>query len=145
MVYSTLILSIAKSIGVPGALLLAICTHESGLTNVIAPHDHGSPSYGLCQVKEDTAKTLGYRGDGKGLMNPQTNVEYAAKYLKMQLDRYEGDWCRATAAYNAGSFNESTKSPGKPRNFKYIRRVVLHLDREHKDLLICGPRKVEIE
>ena len=67
MSYSAIILAAAKAVGVPGALLLAICTHESNLQNVIAPQDHGSPSYGLCQVKQDTAKALGYLGDGNGL------------------------------------------------------------------------------
>lgn len=143
MSYSALILSIAKIVGVPGALLLAICTHESNLQNVIAPHDHGSPSYGLCQVKEDTAKALGFQGSGGGLMIPELNVHYAAKYLKVQLDRYDGDWCKAVSAYNSGTFIESTHFPGQPKNLQYVNKVVLHLDEEHKDFLICGPRKLE--
>ena len=143
MTYSTIILAIAKTVGVPGALLLAICTHESHLQNVVAPQDHGSPSYGLCQIKQDTAKAMGYTGDGQGLMNPDTNVRYAAQYLKMQLERYDGDWCKATSAYNAGIYTESKVVPGKPRNLKYIKGVTLLLDDEHKDFLICGPRKVE--
>jgi soluble lytic murein transglycosylase-like protein len=141
--YSTIILAAAKVIGIPGSLLLAICTHESGLRNVEAPHDHGSPSYGLCQVKLDTAKILGFTGEGSGLMDPETNAKYAAMYLKYQLDRYQGDWCSATAAFNAGSYLPSTKSPGKPKNFKYVKKVTLLLDKEHKDFLVCGPRKVE--
>jgi len=165
MTFSTIILAAAKSIGVPGALLLAICTHESNLTNVMVPHDNGSPSYGLCQIKHDTAKSLGFEGNptgplqeseelpgtmepkGKpeGLMAPDINAKYAAMYLKMQLERYEGDWCKATSAYNSGTYNPSKTLPGKPRNLMYIKRVVLHLDEKHKDFLICGPRKVEDE
>lgn len=142
MDYSAIILAIAKTVGVPGHLLLAICTHESNLINVLVPHDMGSPSYGLCQVKENTAKMLGFKDSAKELMNPETNVKYAAMYLKMQLERYDGDWCMATAAYNAGTYNPS-EIPGKPRNLKYIKQVILHLDEKHKDFLICGPRKVE--
>jgi soluble lytic murein transglycosylase-like protein len=143
MPFSTIILATAKTIGVPGFLLLAICTHESGLRNVIAPQDHGSPSFGVCQLKENTAKLLGYSGDGNGLMNPETNIRYAALYLKMQLDRYDGSWCQAVSAFNAGSYTESKIVPGKPRNLKYVQGVTLLLDDEHKDFLICGPRKVE--
>jgi len=163
MTYATLILSIAKTVGVPGSLLLAICTHESHLTNVIAQHDHGSPSYGLCQIKEDTAKSLGFNGpatgptvpneqfedtskpDGKGigLMDPATNVKYAALYLKSKLEQYDGDWCKSVSAYNSGTYRESKKSVGKPMNLKYVQGVTLLLDDEHKDFLVCGPRKVE--
>lgn len=163
MTLTATILAAAKAAGVPGALFLAICTHESHLNNVTVPHDGGSPSYGVCQIKEDTARELGFTGivtgptvesdifDGalepkgtpEGLMIPSVNAKYAAKYLKKQLDRYEGDWCKATAAYNAGSYSPSSKIPGKPRNLRYVKSVVLYLDDEHKDFLICGPRKVE--
>jgi soluble lytic murein transglycosylase-like protein len=143
MPYSAIILSIAKVVGVPGALLLAICTQESNLQNIVAPYDHGSPSYGLCQIKQDTAKSLGYTGNGDGLMIPDVNARYAAKYLKMQLDRYDGDWCKSVAAYNSGTYNPSTIVPGKPKNLKYVKAVKLLLDEEHRDFLICGPRKVE--
>ena len=163
MTFTALILATAKTVGVPASLFLAICTHESNLHNIVVPHDGGSASYGLCQIKEDTAKDLGYRGIAtgpvqpsytmpgalepagkpKGLMVPSVNVLYAAKYLKKKLEQYDNDWCKATAAYNAGTYNPSTKLPGKPRNFKYIKKVVLHLDNEHKDYLVCGARKVE--
>lgn len=141
--FSTLILSIAKSIGVPGVLLLAICTHESGLKNVKVADDNGSPSYGVCQIKAETAEMLGFTGKGDELMVVKKNVKYAAMYLKYQLERYDGNWCQATAAYNAGTYNPSNKVPGKPRNLKYVKRIKLLLGNNHKDFLICGARKVE--
>lgn len=163
--YSTIILAAAKSIGVPGALLLAICSQETRLINVMVPNDNGAPSYGICMVQEGTARMMGYKGIatgplqpslrkgfkglmeplGKpmGLMDPTINARYAAKYLKEKLDDYEGDWCRSVAAYNAGTYNPSSKLPGKPRNYKYVKAVTLQLDEEHKDMLFCGSRKVE--
>jgi soluble lytic murein transglycosylase-like protein len=165
--YSTIILATAKSVGVPGALLLAICTHESNLVNIMVPNDGGDASYGICQIKEDTAREMGYRGissgplkltdnpvftgdmepDGPpaGLMIPKVNARYAAKYLKKWLNKYDGDWCKAVAAYNWGSYSPSKKYPGKPKNFKYVKKVILHLDEKNKDFLVCGPRKVENE
>lgn len=159
------ILAAAKAVGVPGALLLAICTHETNLKNITVPNDGGSPSYGVCQIKEKTARALGFKGavtgptiEGKvffgtlepkgkpaGLLVPSVNAKYAAKYLKKQLDKYEGDWCKATAAYNAGRYNPSSKVMGCPRNLKYIKKVVLHLDGKNKDQLACGPGKTENE
>jgi len=138
MDYSAIIMAIAKTVGVPGHLLLAICTHESNLQNVLVPHDKGSPSYGLCQVKANTAKMLGFNGLPIGLMDPEVNVKYAAKYLKMQLKRYDGDWCKGVAAYNSGTYNPSS-IPGKPKNLKYIDKIRLHLDNKFKNLLVCEP------
>lgn len=143
MTISTIILAAAKAVGVPGALLLAICTHESNLENVIVADDGGSPSIGVCQMKQATAESMGFVGTQTDLLKPKTNAKYAAKYLKKQLDRYDGDWCKATAAYNSGTYNPSKKAPGKPRNLKYIKSVVLKLDDKHKDYLICGERKAE--
>lgn len=129
MTFVAIILSAAKKVGVSGSLLLAICSHESNLKNVFVPHDGGSPSIGICQVKEDTAKMLGYKGNAKGLMNPTINAEWAARYLKYQAERYgEHNWCKIAAAYNAGSFNESSKFPGIPRNIKYVRKVQAKLE-----------------
>lgn len=161
----SIILLVAKTVGVPGVLLLAICTNESGLNNLTILHDGGSPSVGICQVKKETAELMGYKGisygklrptknrmypgameavgRAKGLMNPKTNAEFAAKYLKYQLERYDNNWCKATAAFNAGTYNPSKKSPGKPRNYKYVKQVTLFLDDDHKDYLVCGARKVE--
>jgi soluble lytic murein transglycosylase-like protein len=77
------------------------------------------------------------------LLNPTVNALAAGRYLKMQLDRYDGDWCKSVAAYNSGTYNPSKVLPGKPRNYKYIKGVKLLLDKEHRDFLICGPRKLE--
>lgn len=128
MDYVTIILSAAKAAKVSGALLLAICTHESGLKNSIHPHDGGSPTYGVCQVKYDTAKMIGFKGKSYELMNPVTNVEWAAKYLAYQHERYGDNWCKVAAAYNAGSYNPSEKSIGYPKNHKYVKKVQAKLD-----------------
>ena len=51
---TTIILNAAKVAKVSGALLLAICSHESNnFTMNYAHNDKGSPSFGSCQLKED--------------------------------------------------------------------------------------------
>ena len=137
MTFEAIILSAAKLYKVSGPLLLAICTHESALKNVMVPHDGGSPTYGICQVKLGTAQMLGYKGDGEGLMVPKENAKWAAKYLAYQKNRYDRDWCKVTAAYNAGTYFESSKSPGYPTNLKYVRKVQNKLDEDLKDKLSC--------
>lgn len=81
---------------------------------------------------------MGYKGQPKGLMNPAINADIAAKYLKYQMDRYDNNWCKVTAAYNAGTFNESTKYPGLPRNVKYVRKVQKKLEKHLHYKLACG-------
>lgn len=107
-------------------LLRAICTVESGLNpKALNPKDGGSASHGMCQIKYTTAKTVGYRGTEKELYNVKTNALYAAKYLKYQLQRYKGDWLKATSAYNRGSYH--------PSNHKYVKRVVNVIIKETLD------------
>lgn len=139
---TTIILSAAKNIGVPGSLLLAICTHETGLKHKIAYNDGKTHTFGMCQVKHETAKMLGFKGTEKDLMNPKTNAKYAAKYLKYQLKRYDNDWCKSTSAYNAGSFLIDIKNPNRPKNIVYLNKVSLFLNNVDKIFLECKTRKV---
>lgn len=137
MDYVTIILSAAKAAKVSGTVLLAICMNESGLNNVTVQHDGGSPSIGICQVKYETAKMLGYEGKASGLTKPEENAKWAAEYLRFQNERYDGDMCKAVAAYNAGRYNESKIVPGCPRNLKYVKKVQAKLSREEQRHLSC--------
>lgn len=139
---ATIILSAAKSIGVSGVLLLGICRHESGgFKHNYVLMDHGTPSYGVCQIKWATASMFGFKGDPKKLINPKVNARYAAKYLKYQQNRYGDDWLKMTASYNAGSYNPSKKVLGCPRNLKYVRAVQKELPEEFRDKMNCGNKK----
>jgi soluble lytic murein transglycosylase-like protein len=139
MDYLTLITAAAKAAKVSAILLFAICQHESrNFTLDYSQYDNGSPSYSVCQVKEDTARMLGFHGKAIDLRNAKVGIKYAALYLKYQQDRYgENDWCILAAAYNAGSYNESKKVPGKPMNLKYVRLVQRNLDKNLRDKMSC--------
>lgn len=134
------ILTAAKAAKVSGSLLLAVCSHESGgFTMNYAAHDHGSPSIGSCQIKYKTAQMLGFHGVPDDLMNPAVNAMWAAKYLAYQQDRYgENSWIKLTASYNAGSYVESKKVPGCPRNLAYVKKVQAYLEPGLQDRLSCG-------
>lgn len=136
MNYVQIVLHAAKAAKTSGLILLAICTHETKLQNVVVPNDGGTPSIGICQIKMDTAKLLGFRGTFNDLMNPRVNAKFAALYLKYQYDRY-GDYCRAIAAFNAGKYNESKIKPGYPRNLKYVMGVRNKLNKHFQDMVSC--------
>lgn len=52
---------------------------------------------GLAQLMPGTARMMGVDPD-----DPQANLEGGARYLRMQLDTFDGDLEKALAAYNAG-------------------------------------------
>ncbi len=131
------IFAIAKTVKVSGPLLLAICSHESGLKNVVTENDKGTPTYGVCQIKLPTARMLGYKGSWYGLMDPQINIRWAARYIKYQEARYGDDWCKIVSAYNGGSYTESRHAPGKPRNLAYVQSVREKLDENLWHKLSC--------
>lgn len=104
---------------VPLRLLLAICTVESSLNpKAIHFHDGDGTSYGLCQIKEATAREMGFDANTQLLMNHTVNSFYAAKYLSHQMERYEDDWIRAIGAYNSGSSHRHIS------NQEYVNKVL---------------------
>ena len=62
-------------------------------------HDARSPAgaQGLAQLMPGTARELGVDPS-----DPFANLEGGARYLRQQLDRFDGDLEKALAAYNAG-------------------------------------------
>jgi soluble lytic murein transglycosylase-like protein len=76
------------------ALLEALVWQESRWR-----HDAVSPAgaRGLAQLMPETARYLGVDPD-----DPFANLEGGARYLREQLDRFDGDLEKALAAYNAG-------------------------------------------
>lgn len=138
MTYTQIIYAAAKVAKVSGALLYAICQYESrDFTVDFTEYDNGSPSYSVCQIKEDTARMMGFKGKAEKLRDARVGVKYAALYLARQQDQYGDDWCKLVAAYNAGTYYESKRSPGYPRNLVYVRRVQKNLDEKLKNRLSC--------
>lgn len=107
----------------PTGLLSALCYVESAHNhNAIHMLDGKDDSIGVCQVQPKTAAFLKFKGNKKDLFIPKININYAAKYLSYQLDRYDGDVYKAVAAYNAGTFFKSKN--GKASNDKYVKKVL---------------------
>jgi hypothetical protein len=139
---------VAKTVGISSNLLIAICMAETNLKNVHTYNDGITTSYGVCQVKLETAQFMGrvykkrYLVDftEEDMKDMNKNAKVAALYLKYQINRYDGDMCKAIAAYNAGSFKESSKYIGKPFNWSYVKKVQNNIqnDIELKKSLECG-------
>lgn len=86
----------------PPGLLASVCFVETR-HDVQAVHfnDGGDDSIGICQLHYTTAQWLGFKGTKAQLLDPSTNIYYAAKYLAKQRNRY-GNVQQAVIAYNQG-------------------------------------------
>jgi soluble lytic murein transglycosylase-like protein len=63
---------------VPESLVHRMVKRESGYN----PRARNGPYWGLMQIRHDTARSMGYKGDAAGLLDADTNLRYAVKYLR---------------------------------------------------------------
>lgn len=63
---------------VPVGLMHRVIIRESSHR----PHARNGPYYGLMQIVPQTARTMGYRGPDQGLLDADTNLQFAGKYLR---------------------------------------------------------------
>ena len=97
--YSGLIHAYAKSYGVPADLAHAVVRVES---NFNAKARGSAGEIGLMQIKPATARMMGYRGNAKGLYDPETNIKFGMKYLALAHQLGGGTTCGTILKYNAG-------------------------------------------
>lgn len=85
----------ARRFGVDERLVRAVLKYESG-GNPLAVSPKGAQ--GLMQLMPATAHLMGVRD----AFDPADNLAGGVKYLKLCLERFQGDLALAVAAYNAG-------------------------------------------
>jgi len=93
---------ISYNIKICPILLYAVCSVETNFQNIDNLKDYGNASYGVCQIKLDTARMFKKNITKKELQDPINNIYYAAQYLKWQQDRYPMNSDCIVSAYNAG-------------------------------------------
>jgi soluble lytic murein transglycosylase-like protein len=97
--YDEMISKHAKANDVPDALVHRVVMRESRYQ----PWLVGScRCYGLMQIKHGTARAMGYPGTASGLLDPDTNLTYAVKYLAGAYRKAKGNADRAIAYYARG-------------------------------------------
>lgn len=99
----------AAANNVPEALVRRVIKRESGGN----PRVVSKGNFGLMQIKLATARGLGYRGTAAGLLDPDTNMTYAVKYLAGAYHVAGGDHGRAVHYYAAGYYY-AAKRRGMP-------------------------------
>ena len=90
----------AAAHGVPEALVRRVIQIESRGN----PRAVSKGNYGLMQIRLGTARAMGYRGTEQGLLDADTNMTYAVKYL---AGAYRAAGCnegRAISYYQRGYY-----------------------------------------
>jgi soluble lytic murein transglycosylase-like protein len=91
----------AAANGLPETLVHRVVTRESGY-NPRARNRSGA--LGLMQIKYATARGAGYAGSASGLLDAETNLTYAVKYLAGAFQAAGGNANRAVALYQSGYY-----------------------------------------
>ena len=90
---------------VPRALVHQIILRESHHR----PEARNGPYYGLMQILPATAQTMGYRGPDNGLLDAETNLKYAVKYLRGAWLLSYGRFDTAEKWYSKGYYYEAKR------------------------------------
>jgi soluble lytic murein transglycosylase-like protein len=98
--YQSMVASHAAAEGVPAELVHRVIMRESRYN----PRAVSRGNYGMMQIKLQTARGLGYTGTAQGLLDPETNLTYAVKYLAGAYRAAGGNQNRAVSYYAGGYY-----------------------------------------
>jgi soluble lytic murein transglycosylase-like protein len=97
----------AAANNLPEAMVRRIIKRESGGN----PRVISKGNYGLMQIRLGTARAMGYGGSAAGLLDADTNMTYAVKYLAGAY-RAAGGNADRTVHYYAAGYYYAAKSKG---------------------------------
>lgn len=93
----------AAANGVPLELARRVVKRESSGN----PRAVSKGNYGLMQIRLGTARAMGYRGNAQGLLDAETNMTYAMRYLAGAHRAARGNHDRSVALYARGYYYEA--------------------------------------
>ncbi len=108
--YSGMAAAQASTGGVPQSLIDRVIKRESGGNPRAVSHGN----YGLMQIRLSTARAMGYTGSAADLLDPQTNMTYAVRYLAGAYRAAGGNEARAIALYSRGYYYEAKRQGFSP-------------------------------
>lgn len=95
----------ADSYGVPRDLVHRVVIRESRHQ----PGVRNGPYYGLMQINPQTARTMGHTGSPSDLLDAETNLKYAVKYLRGAWLLSDGSYDAAVGWYARGYYYEAKR------------------------------------
>ncbi len=91
--------------GIPASLVHRVVRRESNYN----PRARNGPYWGLMQIRADTARTMGFRGQPTDLLDAETNLRYAVKYLRGAWLVADGNADRAVGFYARGYYYDAKR------------------------------------
>lgn len=117
---------IARAYGLDPEIFVRQMETESGFNpRAVSPAGAG----GIAQIMPATARQPGFGItpiSDEARFDPEASMNFGAQYMRAMLDRYDGDYARALAAYNAG-FNRVDQAggvPNIPETQGYVSRIM---------------------
>ena len=100
-----LIAHYSKEYNVPEALVRRVIVRESGYN----PSARNGPYYGLMQISNATARGMGFSGEPASLLDAETNLRYAVRYLAGAYVTAGGNHDRAMQLYASGYYYDAKR------------------------------------
>ncbi|MEL6915549.1 MAG: transglycosylase SLT domain-containing protein [Pseudomonadota bacterium] len=95
----------ADQYGLPRSLVHRLAVRES----THRPWARNGPYWGLLQILPATARSMGFRGEPSELLDADTNLEFALKYLRGAWLLSDGDQGTAIQWYARGYWHEAKR------------------------------------
>ncbi len=90
---------------VPVKLVQKVVVRES----THRPEARNGPYYGLMQILPATARSMGFSGNARDLLDAETNLKYAVKYLRGAWLLSDGNMDTAVKWYSRGYYYEAKR------------------------------------
>lgn len=103
--YASLVAKHAAANGLPVALVHRVIMRESKYN----PRAISKGNYGMMQIRLGTARALGYSGGVQGLLDADTNMTYAVRYLAGAYKVAGGNHDRTVALYARGYYYDAKR------------------------------------
>lgn len=103
--YASLVAKHAAANGLPVSLVHRVIMRESKYN----PRAISKGNYGMMQIRLGTARALGYSGGAQGLLDADTNMTYAVRYLAGAYKVAGGNHDRAVALYARGYYYDAKR------------------------------------
>lgn len=95
----------SQQYSVPESLVRRVIVRESNYN----PAARNGPYYGLMQISHATASGMGYRGSPSGLLDAETNLRYAVRYLAGAYVTAKGNPDLAVRYYARGYYYDAKR------------------------------------
>jgi soluble lytic murein transglycosylase-like protein len=108
--YADMVSRHAAANGIPVSLVHRVIMRESRYN----PRAVSKGNYGMMQIRLGTARAMGYSGTAAGLLDPETNMTYAVKYLAGAYKAAGGSEGGAVANYARGYYHQAKRQGLSP-------------------------------